>query len=339
MNFVGVDLHKKIITVCVMNEKLSVQARKTLYCDQPEQIVGFFRQFPPFHLVVEATASYLWFVELLEPLAEKIVLANPKKLRVIAESTKKTDRLDAQVLAEFLARDMIPESYMPTPRQRQHRALVRHRQYIRGRMTSVRCKIRRILSDYNVDRKDLFSGQCGKAYLEQVPLSDADRFVIKQLWSEYEDHQARLLAVAKKIKAFAAKAPKREAEARQIIKTAPGVGVVTAEVVLSELGDVSRFRNAKAICAYAGLVPVVRQSGGKRSKDLQITKEGSGLLRWALVESAWRLVNTSPKWTAVFSRLRKRGGNKRAIVAVARKLLCVLYAMLKTSTPYRVMTS
>jgi hypothetical protein len=58
-----------------------------------------------------------------------------------------------------------------------------------------------------------------------------------------------------------------------------------------------------------------------------------------LVESAWRLVNTSPKWTAVFSRLRKRGGNKRAIVAVARKLLCVLYAMLKTSTPYRVMTS
>ena len=77
--------------------------------------------------------------------------------------------------------------------------------------------------------------------------------------------------------------------------------MVTAEVIISELGDVSRFRNAKAICAYAGLVPAVRQSGGKKSKDLQITKEGSGLLRWALVESAWRLVNTSPKWTAVFS--------------------------------------
>jgi transposase len=339
MNFIGVDLHKKIITVCVMNEKLSVVARKTLYCNQPDQIIDYFRQFQPFKAVVEATASYLWFVELLEPLAEKIVLANPKKLRVIAESNKKTDRLDAQVLAEFLARDMIPQSYMPTPRQRQHRALVRHRQYIRGRMTSVRCKIRRILGDYNVDRKDLFSAQCGKAYLKQAPLSDADRFVIKQLWSEYEEHQARLLAMAKKIKMFAAKAPKREAEARQIIKTAPGVGFVTAEVILSELGDVSRFRNAKAICAYAGLVPAVRQSGGKKSKDLQITKEGSGLLRWALVESAWRLVNASPKWTAVFARLRKRTGNKRAIVAVARKLLCVLYAMLKTSTPYKVITT
>ena len=339
MNFIGVDLHKKTITVCVMDEKRKVLARKTFACTQPDQIVEFFRQFRPFKMVVEATASYLWFVELVEPLAEKVVLANPKKLRVIAESTKKTDRLDAQILTEFLARDMIPEAYQPTPRQRQHRALVRHRQYLRGRITSVRSKIRRILGNYNADRKDLFSAHCGAAYFKEVPLSDADRFVIKQLWAEYQDHLAQRLAVSKKIKAFAAKAPQREAEAREILKTAPGVGPVTAEVILSELGDVSRFRNAKAVCAYAGLVPVVRQSGGKKSKDLKITKEGSGLLRWALVESAWRLVGNSPKWAALFARLTHRSGNKRAIVAVARKLLCVLYAMLKTSTPYKIVTT
>ncbi len=339
MNYIGVDLHKKIITVCVMDQNRTVLARKTLYCNQPDQIVEFFRKFQPFKVVVEATANYHWLVDRLEPLVEKVVLANPKKLRVIAESTKKTDRLDAQILAEFLARDMIPEAYMPTPRQRQHRILVRHRQYLRECLTSVRCKIRHILADHNADRKDLFSTQCGKAYLKQVPLSDAERFVIRQLWSEFEDSQAQLLALAKKIKAFAAKASKREAEARTILKTAPGVGTVTAEVILSELGDVSRFRNAKAVCAYAGLAPVVKQSGGKRSKDLAISKQGSGLLRWALVESAWRLVNTSPKWMAVFSRLRKRSGTKRAIVAVARKLLCVLYAMLRTSTPYKVMAA
>ena len=74
-----------------------------LYCNQPTEITKFFRQFCPFRVVVEATASYQWFVELVEPLADAIQLANPKKLRVIAESTKKTDRLDAQVLAEFLA--------------------------------------------------------------------------------------------------------------------------------------------------------------------------------------------------------------------------------------------
>ena len=339
MNFIGVDLHKKSITICVMDEKRKVLARKTLACTQTDEIVEFCRQFRPFKVVVEATASYLWFVELVEPLAEKVVLANPKKLRVIAESTKKTDRLDAQVLTEFLVLDMIPESYQPTPRQRQHRALVRHRQYLQGRITSVRSKIRHILSNYNADRKDLFSANCGPAYLKEVRLSDVDRFVIKQLWAEWQDHLAQRLAVSKKLKAFVAKAPQREAEAREILKTAPGVGPVTAEVVLSELGDISRFRNAKAVCAYAGLVPVVRQSGERKSKDMKITKEGSGLLRWALVEAAWRLVGNSPKWAALFARLMHRSGKKRAIVAVARKLLCVLYAMLRTSTPYKIVTT
>jgi len=339
MNFIGVDLHKKSITVCVMDEKRKVLARKTLACTQTKEIVEFFRQFRPFKVVVEATASYPWFVELVEPLAEKVVLANPKKLRVIAESTKKTDRLDAQVLAEFLVLDMIPESYQPTLRQRQHRALVRHRQYLQGRITSVRSKIRHILSNYNADRKDLFSANCGPADFKEVRLSDVDRFVTKQLWAEWQDHLAQRLAVSKKLKAFVAKAPQREAEARAILKTAPGVGPVTAEVVLSELGDISRFRNAKTVCAYAGLVPVVRQSGEKKSKDLKITKQGSGLLRWALVEAAWRLVRESPKWAALFARLRHRSGKKRAIVAVARKLLCVLYAMLRTSTPYQIVTT
>ncbi len=337
MNSIGVDLHKKLITVCVMDQQLKVLARATLYPSQPDKIVEFFRNWQPFRVVVEATASYDWFVEAVEPVAEEVVLANPSKLRVIAESTKKTDRLDAQVLAEFLARDMIPRAYRPTFRQKQHRALVRHRHYLQGRITAVRCKIRRILADYNADRRDLFSSQCGPDYIEGVGLGEGQRAVIRQLWEEFQQHAARLAELARQIKAFAKKAPQREAEARTILKTAPGVGFVTAEVILSELGDVGRFRNAKAISAYAGLVPAVRQSGGKRSRDLAITKEGSALLRWALVEAAWRLVATSPKWERQFERLKKRGGAKRAIVAIARKFLCVLYAMLRTSTPYKVL--
>jgi transposase len=339
MNYIGVDLHKKSITVCVMDQNRKVLARKTIDCKETNEIVEFFRKFRPFHVVVEATASYPWFVKLVEPLADRVVLGNPKKLRVIAESTKKTDRLDAQILAEFLALGMIPESYQPTPRQREHRTLIRHRQFLQSRITSVRSKIRHILSNYNADRKDLFSANIGPVYFKEVSLSDADRFVIKQLWAEWQDHVAQRLALTKKLKAFVAKAPKREAEAREILKTAPGVGFVTAEVILSELGDISRFRNAKAVSAYAGLAPAVRQSGGKKSKDLKITKEGSGLLRWALVESAWRLVGSSPKWSAMFGRLKQRKGSKRAIVAVARKLLCVLYAMLRTSTPYKIATT
>src|SRR5947207_10992331 len=152
MVYVGIDLHKKTIAVCVVDQPRIVRTRRTLSCAQPESIVTFFRQLGSFQAVVEATASYEWLWRLLEPLADRLVLAHPKKLRVIAESRRKSDHIDAQVLAEFLARDEVPESYRPTPRQRQHRALVRHRCYVRRRAASAKVKMRRILADYNADR-------------------------------------------------------------------------------------------------------------------------------------------------------------------------------------------
>jgi len=334
MNYVGVDLHKKVITACVMDANRKIVREVKLHPAEPHRIVGFFESLGEYEVVLEATSSYYWFVELLGPTASEVVLANPAKMRVIAESTKKTDKLDARTLAEFLARDMIPRAYMPTPRQRRHRALVRHRRWLRGEATALKCKIRHVLSDYNADRRDLFSAGCGEAYLKTLKLNDADRFVLADLWRALEGVEKRLKRAAAKIKAFAEKAPRAEAEARALVKTAPGVGTVTAEVVLCELGDVRRFRNAKAVCAYAGLAPAVRQTGGKKSKDGHITKQGSGLLRWALVEAAWRLVGSSVQWARTYQRIKKRSGAKRAIVAVARKLLCVLYAMLRDSKPY-----
>ena len=284
MNFIGVDLHKKSITICVMDEKRKVLARKTLACTQTDEILEFCRQFRPFKVVVEATASYLWFVELVEPLTEKVVLANPKKLRVIAESTKKTDRLDAQVLTEFLVLDMIPESYQPTPRQRQHRALVRHRQYLQGRITSVRSKIRHILSNSNADRKDLFSANCGAAYLKEVRLSDVDRFVIKQLWAEWQDHLAQRLAVSKKLKAFVAEAAAGNGGPGDP-QDHPGGGPRDGRGGPQRAGRHQPIPQRQGCLCLRGLVPVVRQSRERKSKDLKITKEGSGLLRWALVEA------------------------------------------------------
>jgi len=335
MNYVGVDLHKKVITACVMDANRKILDERKLYPNEPHRIVEFFEGLGEYRVVLEATSSYSWFVELLEPTAEEVVLANPAKMRVIAESTRKTDKLDARVLAEFLARDMIPRAYMPTPRQRQHRALVRHRKYLRERATAVKCKIRHVLADYNADRRDLFSAGGGEAYLRALKLNEVDRFRLADLWNEWESIEKRLARTAAKIKAFAKEAPRAEAEARALLKTAPGVGVVTAEVVLCELGDARRFKDAKAVCSYAGLVPIVRQTGGKKSKDGRITKQGPGLLRWALVEAAWRLVASSPRWSGTYQRIKKRNGAKRAIVAVARKLLCVLYAMLRDSKPYR----
>ena len=127
MKYVGIDLHKKTIAVCVVTKDRKVLDRKSFKCRDTETIVEYFRSLGSFQFVVEATAGYFWLVGLLESLAERVVLAHPKKLRIITESARKTDRLDAQVLAEFLALDMIPEAYRPSPRERAYRRLVRHR--------------------------------------------------------------------------------------------------------------------------------------------------------------------------------------------------------------------
>jgi transposase len=333
MLYVGIDLHKRTITLCVVGQDRSVVTRKTLLCAEPERIRAFFAALSPFRAVVEATASYAWLWELLEPLAEKLVLAHPKKLRVIAESTRKSDQLDAQVLAEFLALDMIPQAHRPTPRQRQHRVLVRQRAYLGRQITAAKNKIRRVLSDYNADRKDLFSAE-GLEYLAAVKVSAADRFVLQQLRALWEQLEEQRAALDKELRAFAKQAPAAEAEARAVLETIPGVGSVTVDIVVSELGDVGRFRSAKRVAAYAGLAPGQRESAGK-SKELGISKEGSRLLRWALVEAAWRLVRQSRRWATVFEGLRKRRGKKKAIVAVARRLLGVMTALLRTGQPYR----
>ena len=331
MNYVGIDLHKKTIVLCALDRDRRVVARRTFACGDPNAILDFFRGLGPFQAVVEATASYEWLVEALEPIADRVVLAHPGKIHEIAHSKKKTDHHDAFVLAEKLAKDEVPQAHRPTPRQRQHRELVRHRQYLKQSATASKNKMRRIAADYNADRKDLFTAKGWEA-LAKVKLSDADRFVLDQLHAQWRSLEDQVLDLAKRLKEFAAKAPAKEAKARAKLRTIPGIGPVTIDVIVSELGDVGRFHSAKAVCAYAGLVPGVRQSSDKR-KELPITKAGSPLLRWALVEAAWRALRHSAAWRRVYEGIRRAGG-KKAVVAVARRRLCTVYAMLRDGTNY-----
>lgn len=332
MKFIGIDLHKQTITLCVVDQSRTVLERKRLACANESSIVEFFENLGEFRAVVEATASYEWFVRLIEPFAEKVLLAHPKKLRVIAESTRKSDKLDAQVLADFLALDMIPTSYRPTPRQRDHRRLVRQRDSVPRRITSVKNRMRRIMCHYNADRRDLFS-QAGLASLKDFAFSPADRFAMTQMSQEFAFLHSQLLEANRQLKSFAKKAPLRERQLRELLQSIPGVGFVTAEVVLAEIADIDRFDSQKQVVAYAGLAPGQRESAGK-SQELHIEKTGSKHLRWILIEAAWQLVRHSPRCRAIYESLKKRLRAKKAIVAVARRLLCLMRAILKSGEPY-----
>jgi transposase len=310
----------------------SVVQRQRLACQNTAAIDQFFRSLGKFQVVVEATASYEWFVELIEPLADRILLAHPRKLRVIAESTRKTDKLDAQVLAEFLALDMIPQAHRPTPRVRQHRALVRQRQFVQRRITSAKAKVRHILARYNADLKNLFTAE-GQAHLATQKLLASDRFVVDQLLVDLAHYHEQRHSADRRLAEFAKTALIAEQEARAILASIPCVGTVTIDVVLAELGDLRRFRNQKQVTAYAGLAPKVRESADRR-KEGGITKEGSGLLRWVLIQTAWRMVTKTRRWGLAYEKLKSRKGAKRAIVAVARRLLGLMFGLLRRGQRY-----
>lgn len=334
MKYVGIDLHKKTIVICVVDKGRKVLERKKFLCQDVAGITAWFAALGKFQFVVEATASYEWLVQLLEPLAEHWVLAHPGRMRVIAESAKKSDQFDAQTLAEFLALDMIPQAYRPNVRQREHRKLVRHRSKCQQRVSHMKCRIRQVAASYNADHRALFQADHLEQLQQRPELSAADRFVLGEEIHDYKEALARLQAARAELKRFGSQGSAAEQAQREILRSAPGVGAVVSEVVLAEIGDGVRFPSLKDATAYAGLVPGKRESDSKR-KDLPITKQGSALLRWAMVEAAWVAVAQSARWRGVYEALKKRRQAKRAIIAVARRLLAVLVSMLKSGTKYR----
>ena len=334
MNYVGIDLHKSTIVVCVVDQQRKVLQRQKFLCLEVARIREWFIGLGAFEFVVEATAAYEWLVQLLEPLAVRWVLAHPGKLRVIAESTKKTDKHDAQVLAEFLALDMLPQAYRPTLREREHRQLVRYRTKCQQRVTRVTCQIRYLAATYNADHKTLFQAESLAAFVAKPELTGADRFIVTQRVKEFDAARQALLVAKRELRRFAKAGSEAEQKQRELLRSVPGVGEVVSEVVLAELGDVDRFPSLKEATAYAGLVPGRRESDAK-SKDLGITKKGSKVLRWAMVEAAWVAVSHSARWRGVYEGLKRRRQAKRAIIAVARRLLAVLVSMLKSGKEYR----
>ena len=166
-----------------------------------------------------------------------------------------------------------------------------------------------------------------------MKLPPADRFVLDQLGKDLDHAKSQLKAAAKALKDFASAGPIEEKKARELILSIPGVGEVTAEVVLSEIGDPHRFSSPKKAVAYSGPIPGIRESAGKK-KELGITKTGSRLLRWVLVEAAWQAIRYSLKFEAFYEKLEKRCGVKKAIVAVARRLLVVIPSLWRNGQKY-----
>lgn len=331
---VGIDLHKDTLTVCIYCRCCGEHAFKKLACKCRSQIVGYFAALPRPHTVaIETVGFYRWLWETLEPIVEKLVLADATQARALAGRRLKTDREDAFNVAELLAAGRLPTSYAPPLEVQMLRDATRHRSGFSRQHARVLCRVKSIMNANN---------RPGPARLESDGLirylkAQGDKLSarhVAMLW-QCVDHLAlteQHIAQAERTIVELVKSSTFVADYMRLL-TFPGVAMVTAATVLAEVGDFRRFKDPKAIGRYAGLNPRVFASGGKQ-REGRIAKAGSPHLRWILQQAAWTAIRTDDGVKRVFLRIAKRSGRKAAAVAIARKLLTWMWAAVVHGEPY-----
>lgn len=331
MRFAGLDVHKREVEACVLDERGKVLRRERFACTR-EQLERFAKRHlgPDCRVALEATTNTWGVVAVLKPHAAEVVVSNPMRTRAIAEAKIKTDKVDAEVLAHLLRTDFLPHVWTPDAHTQELRALTTHRANLVADRTRVKNRIHAILHQrLIVVPFDRLFDKAGRAWLDGLELEpDARAFL---------DGQLRLLGAIEEeiVAADRALAIGGYADPRvKLLMTLPGVDVTVAQALLAAMGDISRFKDADRAAAYLGLVPSTKQSGDHCYHG-PITKQGRSHARWMLVQAAQHVASHPGPLGVFFRRLLKKKNRNVAVVATARKLVTISWHMLKNGEPYR----
>ena len=327
---IGIDIHRKFIQVCVMDEQGNDCGQARLEMEAAEEMTRVFSAFPEgTQVAVEATMAWGWLSDLLEDLGLEVHLAHMRGVRVIAESRCKTDKIDARVLADLLRTNFLPEAYLAPRELRDKRLLLRHRQSLIRWRTCAKNAVHGLLTRYNIhlEATDIF-GKKGVEHLRALELGSPADTVLENLLAFIEHTNGLIKKVDRKLASVLESDPRVD-----LLRSLPGVGKLTAYFLLGEIGTIDRFRSPAKLVSYCGLCPSTRQSA---SMVYHGSCRGSGrpLLKWALVEAAHTAVRRESYFATIFHREKRKGKNKKAYVAVARRMAQVIWAMLKEDRSY-----
>ena len=330
--YLGIDLHLKRTYMVLMDAKGEIINKGRI---SNQEITKYLQEKVPqeTYAVLEATRNWPFMYDLLHEHVDKVDLVHAKGVRAIANAAVKTDQIDASVLAHLARMNYIPKAYAASKEMRDLRQLLRHREWMVNQRSKAKNRIHAVLAAYNLISPvtDLF-GVAGREYLHEVMEEDL-RPSARQV---VEDHLAMIDHLTERIHAIEKNISLNERQNHivNILKSMPGVGRLIALILLAEIGDISRFHSPKALCSWAGLTPKVHSSDAVVQHG-HITKEGSRYLRTAMVQAATTACRVSPKWYRVHEHMALRCGRRAARVAVARRLLTVIYYMWKKDQPYQ----
>jgi transposase len=334
MKYIGLDCHKKYDHATMIDVGTGeIKSRRLTHT--AEEFEEFIGGKAGTKVVIESCRNWSLTYELVKDLAEDVILAHPLKVKAIASAKIKTDAIDSRTLAELLMANLIPQAHLRKADNRVRQRVVRHRAFLVALRTKVKCRIHslvdgQLLSAEVLQAKpgNLFSRK-GAEWLGSLQWDrEEDRTMVESCLRMVE-------AINKEISVgneMVEEIYKKDRNA-QLLTTIPGIGVTLAMLISTEIDGVERFPSSSQLCSYAGLVPSTHSSGG-RTYHGKITLEGNRWLRWALVEAVVPASYTDAEIRERLNALRKIKSANVAKTIMARRLLKIIYHVLKERRPY-----
>src|SRR6266436_4635391 len=332
--YVGIDVHRKRSQVAVVTGDGKVQVNKNVVngSEPMLRLIGGLPSGTP--VAFEAAYGWGWLVELLEDYGFDPHLVHPLRCKAIASARLKNDKVDAAILAQLLRADLLPEAWIAPPPVRQLRAVLRHRASLVRLGTQLRNRIHAVAADHVYDRPASYWTGPGSGWLAELDLPATSREIVTDCLAVIDGLAPLTDRIDGELHARAKADPRVK-----VLRTLPGVGEFTALVMVAEIGDITRFGNARKLASWAGLTPTVRGSDLK-VRHGNISKQGSAWLRWVMNQAA-QTAKRSPDLAATYSSIARRRGKKIATIAISRKLLTRAWHLLSeiqaadASTPPR----
>lgn len=325
MVIIGCDFHPSVQQLALLDTDTGRRFEGRL-THEGDQVRRFYAELPrPVRVGIECSGYSLWFEEMLEELGIEYWVGDAFKIRAACPRPKqKTDQFDARLLLQLLEEGRFPKIWVPDKATRDLRHLLMHRHKLVCMRTSIGNQLQAIALNRGLQRKKQLWSQAGRQKLEALALPPWTQRRRDDLLRWIDQCDAEIEELTKVVEREAQARP----DTRYLMKHQVGVGPVTALALVLTLGPVDRFRRARQVASYVGLIPA-EHSSGPHQRLGHITKQGSPFLRFLLVQSTQTASRYDAELKRVYWRLVERRGKPVAKVAIARKLLTRLYWMLR----------
>lgn len=339
MKILGIDLGKYNSVACL----LKTETQETLFFSlksYPQEFLNLLAQTEPELVVIEACTMAGWVHDLYKAEKIEVIVANTNQQAWCWKHVKrKTDKDDALKLTKLVYMGQIVSVHVPSAESRQYRQLIKYRKRLVGRITQIQNTIRALFNQRGIvipvgakawtiqglEKMSQYSNpleDCNEDSLWQGQL-EIEMVQLDCLWQDLHTVDLKLTQLSKANSGV------------RLLESIPGIGRKTAEVVVAYLDDAKRFKSARQVSSYAGLVPKQFQSGNMNRMG-KITRRGPSVLRAALVEAAWIMLRYNPWAVNFYQRIcaGQKTRKKQAVIALARKLLVLCWTLLRKNEPW-----